>query len=85
VKSLERLCCILSIYPQIATNQLPEVKEQPQIVTSAPVPKIQAPAGKVVVPNVTGKSIREAGETLNTIGSGYSACWDRRSRKAEYC
>lgn len=64
---LGKIMLHLSIYPQIA-NQLPEVKEPTQIAKVEPAPKIQAPAGKVVVPNVTGKSIREAGETLNQAG-----------------
>lgn len=64
---LGKIMLHLSIYPQIA-NQLPEVKEPAQIAKVEPALKIQAPAGKVVVPNVTGKSIREAGETLNQAG-----------------
>lgn len=57
----------LAIYPQIA-NELPEVKEQSPVVNPIISPKIQAPAGKVVVPNVTGKSIREAGDALTQLG-----------------
>ncbi len=64
---LGKIMLHLSIYPQIA-NQLPEVKEPTQVAKIEPAPKIQAPAGKVVVPNVTGKSIREAGEILNQAG-----------------
>jgi stage V sporulation protein D (sporulation-specific penicillin-binding protein) len=64
---LGKIMLHLAIYPQIA-NVFPEVKEHPQVVNSTPVPKIQAPAGKVVVPNVTGKSIREAGDALTQLG-----------------
>ncbi|AJQ29943.1 penicillin-binding protein [Pelosinus fermentans] len=56
----------LNIYPQIA-NEFPAPKENIQ-TSSMPLPNIQAPPGKVVVPNVVGKSIREAGDALTQAG-----------------
>lgn len=56
----------LNIYPQMA-NELPASNENIQ-TNSIPMPTIQAPPGKVVVPNVAGKSIREAGEALTQAG-----------------
>ncbi len=63
---LEKIMRHLNIYPQIA-NTLPASKESFK-ATVIPRPKVQAPAGKVVVPDVTGKSIRETGETLTQLG-----------------
>ncbi|GMA99864.1 penicillin-binding transpeptidase domain-containing protein [Pelosinus sp. IPA-1] len=56
----------LAIYPQI-TYQVPSPKEPPQPVRDVST-EIKAPPGKVVVPNVTGKSIREAGDKITQIG-----------------
>lgn len=56
----------LAIYPQI-TYQVPSPKETPQAVKEAPK-EVKAPPGKVVVPNVTGKSIREAGDKITQVG-----------------
>ncbi len=63
---LEKIMRHLNIHPRTA-NPLPVSKESYR-VSSIPQPKVQAPPGKVVVPNVTGKSIREAGETLTQLG-----------------
>jgi stage V sporulation protein D (sporulation-specific penicillin-binding protein) len=56
----------LAIYPQI-TYQVPSPKETPQAVRDVSK-EIKAPPGKVVVPNVTGKSIREASEKITQVG-----------------
>ena len=56
----------LAIYPQI-TYQVPSPKETPQAVRDA-IKEIKAPPGKVVVPNITGKSIREASEKITQVG-----------------
>ena len=56
----------LAIYPQI-TYQVPSPKEPPQPVRDA-IKEIKAPPGKVVVPNITGKSIREASEKITQVG-----------------
>jgi stage V sporulation protein D (sporulation-specific penicillin-binding protein) len=63
---LEKIMRHLNIHPQIV-NPLPASTESFK-VSSIPQPKVQAPPGKVVVPNVTGKSIREVGETLTQLG-----------------
>lgn len=56
----------LAIYPQ-TTYQVPSSKEPPQAVKDVSK-EIKAPPGKVVVPNVTGKSIREAGDKITQVG-----------------
>ena len=59
----------LSIRPQImAETLMPKIVQQP-IVQGIQTPKIpvQAPPGKVVVPNVLGMSMRQAGESLNKL------------------
>ena len=57
----------LNISPQIANEPL-----VPTPILQSPVvglkPQIQAPSGKAVVPNVLGMSMRQAGESLNTLG-----------------
>lgn len=57
----------LNIRPQIVDEPLaPKVEQQPLAV--AVTTTVQAPPGKVVVPNVLGMSMREAGESLNKVG-----------------
>lgn len=65
---LGKIMRYLNIRPQVANESL-ESKVNPQpIVTSTPQPRVEAPLGKVVVPNLLGMSMREAGETLNELG-----------------
>jgi len=57
----------LNICPQIVNESLvPTPHQQPVILGIKP--QVQAPPGKVVVPNVLGMSIRQAGESLNKLG-----------------
>lgn len=63
---LEKIMRHLNILPQIA-NELPPPQETIP-VSSVPAANVQAPPGKIVVPNITGKSIREAGEKLTELG-----------------
>ena len=62
----------LNIRPQVAQEWLPVSGDKPkaQLVSKQAtdsVPK-QAPAGKTIVPNVRGKSIREAADMLTKAG-----------------
>ncbi|WP_378955709.1 penicillin-binding protein [Pelosinus sp. sgz500959] len=57
----------LNIRPQPANEPVvPNAQKQAPVIMEKPV--IQAPAGKVVVPNVLGMSMREAGESFNKVG-----------------
>lgn len=57
----------LTIYPQ-GGNELPASNVSQESVTPTMQPSLQVPPGKVAVPNVTGKSMREAGEQLTNLG-----------------
>ena len=58
----------LKIHPQIASEALsPAVRQQPALLTIQQ-PPVKAPPGKVVVPNVLGMNMREAGQNLNKLG-----------------
>ena len=57
----------LNIPPQIMTTNLIPKVPQPSTTQQAK-PSVQAPLGKVVVPNVLGMNMREAAEKLNKLG-----------------
>ena len=57
----------LNIRPQIVNEPLVPAP-RPQAAALILKPEAQAPPGKVVVPNVLGMSMRQAGESLNKLG-----------------
>lgn len=65
---LGKIMRYLNIRPQVANESLESKVNAQPIVTSTPQPRVEAPLGKVVVPNILGMSMREAGETLNKLG-----------------
>lgn len=57
----------LNIHPQ-GGNEFPASKGGQQSVTPIMQPPVQVPPGHVAVPDVSGKSMREAGEQLTNLG-----------------
>ncbi|MBC8015936.1 MAG: PASTA domain-containing protein, partial [Sporomusaceae bacterium] len=57
----------LKIRPQAVSEALPPATRQQPALLTIPTP-VKAPPGKVVIPNVLGMNMREAGQNLNKLG-----------------